>query len=435
MQYHLNLTKANEVELANDEHNHPTENGLLQGSGHDESNHQRAVSMYNKIRLDMNFSASALAFNPDASEHNNGQSQTTVYPVTSHLLQRLMKDTDTALSTDSSLIDAWHRNRDLKSVENKNLSIHSTKIIPEMPWSKQINIDHNVVKNHQRRSVLLSDSSVKWEVYYRASEAYFLTRLDALNMRQLYSNLEHDEKLFNEYYLRNAAGIDNGPCDDTCKRNHLCSIVNLRVRELFKCARYNTTYFRDLLRKTFKHLNVNDYTQYFENDIESHVTETIPTESDAHADVDIHVTLLEVTQINTVEVEVPQGGHELSITDNSNEHSAHVDTTEDTLDESKAAGDVSSNITNPHSGLDQLAMSHINDGGGGEVAVGVGLGMPVVIMIGCVGVFWVILALLFGAVRWRRSYRARARAAGGGVAMFSARPSHDGYTPIYGEEH
>ncbi|KAG7177988.1 Acid sphingomyelinase-like phosphodiesterase 3b-like 2 [Homarus americanus] len=81
----------------------------------------------------------------------------------------------------------------------------------------------------------------EWDVYYRAREAYGLKSLDAVNMAQLYRRLMSDNRLFQEYYLRNSGGYTrflDGPCDRDCKMHFMCSMVNIKSRDLDKCMGY-----------------------------------------------------------------------------------------------------------------------------------------------------------------------------------------------------
>lgn len=81
----------------------------------------------------------------------------------------------------------------------------------------------------------------EWELFYEARKTYGLSSLNILNMAGLYDRLARDDSLFQKYYFINSAGYNNGLCDASCKKNHLCAIAYLKVSAVFHCMESNFT--------------------------------------------------------------------------------------------------------------------------------------------------------------------------------------------------
>lgn len=85
------------------------------------------------------------------------------------------------------------------------------------------------------------DITPKWELFYAARETYGLSSLNILNMAGLYDRLAKDDALFQKYYFLNSAGYNNGLCDNSCKKNHLCAMAFLKNGAVFNCLKSNLT--------------------------------------------------------------------------------------------------------------------------------------------------------------------------------------------------
>lgn len=89
-----------------------------------------------------------------------------------------------------------------------------------------------------------------WKVFYHARASYGLDKLDVTNMAGLYKELSTNDSLFQQYYLRNSAGYNNGVCDIDCKLNHLCAIGHIKIEALNKCMGINDTTSTDTFEST-----------------------------------------------------------------------------------------------------------------------------------------------------------------------------------------
>lgn len=74
-----------------------------------------------------------------------------------------------------------------------------------------------------------------WELYYVASKIYGVTTLDYNNMSEVYEKLKANNSFFQEYYIMNSAGYNHGPCNSWCKKNQLCAIANLHIKDIEQC--------------------------------------------------------------------------------------------------------------------------------------------------------------------------------------------------------
>lgn len=395
-QYHLNLTKANGGDAGISNERQPSDIDVVDTDATTDDDHLETAGP-----SDGSESVSATTL-----------SSKSIFITDNVATERTIETSSEGIADNS---DDWHRNRDLKSLHYEEATGRG--------------------------------SGPQWEVYYRASDAYALSRLDATNMKQLLHNLKHDDKLFNEYYLRNSAGIDNGECNDICRLNQLCSIRYIRVKDLLQCTKYTKTFFRELLSQNFKKINADDYSHFFTD--ESVLATAIPPVSmlpvigsEYTGKNNISTTVLlnneKVTTDEHQEVFIGTSVDNVISSSNTVEEStSHSDINEGNGDVdgvgSEVGDDGSSNITNPHMSHDNLIGNSYSKVDGTDSPTGLGLGMPVVIMIGCIGVVWLVMALLFGAVRWRRMRNNRWK--NSSTALYTTRPSHDGYTPVYGDEH
>lgn len=75
----------------------------------------------------------------------------------------------------------------------------------------------------------------KWELYYHARNAYGLQSLSAVDMVSLFNRLSTDDNLFQQYYLMNSGGHNDSICDPQCRTYHLCSIANIKIKDLEIC--------------------------------------------------------------------------------------------------------------------------------------------------------------------------------------------------------
>lgn len=80
----------------------------------------------------------------------------------------------------------------------------------------------------------------KWELFYQAREAYGLSSLSTITMASLYKQLESNDTLFQKYYLFNSAGYNNGVCDSSCKKNHICAIAYLKIHDVVHCMHFKS---------------------------------------------------------------------------------------------------------------------------------------------------------------------------------------------------
>ena len=77
---------------------------------------------------------------------------------------------------------------------------------------------------------------VYWKPLYSARETYKLENISASSMFQAYVQMvEAEGDSFSHYYKFNTGSNEAGSCDQSCVRNHLCTISNLVLRELSSC--------------------------------------------------------------------------------------------------------------------------------------------------------------------------------------------------------
>lgn len=100
--------------------------------------------------------------------------------------------------------------------------------------------DLNDIPKEENGSTVASKMP-EWSVFYHARASYGLEKLDVTNMAGLYKELSTNDSLFQQYYLRNSAGYNNGVCDIDCKRNHLCAIGHIKIEDLNSCMGFNDT--------------------------------------------------------------------------------------------------------------------------------------------------------------------------------------------------
>lgn len=80
----------------------------------------------------------------------------------------------------------------------------------------------------------------KWELLYQAQKTYGLSSLNTANMASLYTLLESNDTVFQKYYLLNSAGYNNGLCDPSCKKSHLCAIAYLKMPDVVHCMNFKS---------------------------------------------------------------------------------------------------------------------------------------------------------------------------------------------------
>ncbi|KAG0714622.1 Acid sphingomyelinase-like phosphodiesterase 3b [Chionoecetes opilio] len=83
----------------------------------------------------------------------------------------------------------------------------------------------------------------------KARETYGLSSLSPVNMANLHSKLKSNDTLFQTYYLLNSAGYNNGLCDSSCKKSHLCAIAYLKMQDVVNCRFSNSTKSHSLSRE------------------------------------------------------------------------------------------------------------------------------------------------------------------------------------------
>lgn len=96
-------------------------------------------------------------------------------------------------------------------------------------------VKDNAAKDSVDSSRASGEAVPTWELYYEASKIYGVTALDYSNMAEVYEKLKANNSLFQEYYLMNSAGYNHGPCGSWCKKNQLCAIANLHIKDLEQC--------------------------------------------------------------------------------------------------------------------------------------------------------------------------------------------------------
>jgi len=252
---------------------------------------------------------------------------------------------------------------------------------------------------------------LNWEIYYKAREAYNLQRLDAVNMKSLLRRLQIDDKLFSEYYRRNSAGVDNGVCEGSCKKRQLCAIPNLKVKEMFTCMLYNRTYFSDLLSKTFGSHDAEQYSTFFVDTMK--VTDVTPnalnfdTTSTSIFKTTLHNLSTDKFHSTThnYNEEIPENVITYPSTNSDQKNPENSDHTTSSIEVLGQPDDFlqtsDSNSSNPY-----ISISHTP----GEESKGLKFStnaIPVLLMISFAAIIWIVVAVLFFVVRWRRNRRDR----------------------------
>ena len=75
-----------------------------------------------------------------------------------------------------------------------------------------------------------------WEQLYSARQTYQLQDISAESMFEAYKKMVHQEgDIFSQYYKFNTGNNVIGNCDKSCRKNQLCAISNLVLKDLSKC--------------------------------------------------------------------------------------------------------------------------------------------------------------------------------------------------------
>ena len=367
-QFHLNLTQANNLNLT-------------------QANNLN-LTQANNLNLTQANNLNLTQANNGSTSHQELMGVTTASPVPSsaHLATTTPAPSAVPVPKDiSSKSDSsgFMTLRDLKAVKSECDDKGSA------PEGKDC---HHIQMRNLKFALGRSDdpvaSPVQWQVFYKAADAYSLPRLDAFNMNALWKRLESNDSLFAEYYLRNSAGVDNGPCHSTCKARQLCAIHNLRVKDLFSCMRFNRTYFTELLNQTFRNHNPEDYAPYFTDSVSVSPPAVITTTDNPY--------------VPTVAITVPSDSGNHQISDSGNHRFTD-----------------SGNSSNPYvpTNANKNASSYLPH-----------YGVPVLLMVSFAAVLWLAIAALFFVLRWRRMRSDRSPLSG-------LQMDRQGYAPLQTELH
>ena len=80
----------------------------------------------------------------------------------------------------------------------------------------------------------------EFEEYYKASEFFNVKSLSVQDLIKSFDKLFKNESFFQTYYAINSAGYEPHYCDDTCRRNFLCTIIFLETSSLVHCLNDST---------------------------------------------------------------------------------------------------------------------------------------------------------------------------------------------------
>jgi sphingomyelin phosphodiesterase acid-like 3 len=101
--------------------------------------------------------------------------------------------------------------------------------------------NNNATKNvdDEEMQKLIDAISSKFNLIYRATDAYGVHNLTAAEMGYAFNQMSKNSKVFNFYYIHNTNNHvnGNGRCDEVCYRDHMCTIKYQVTEDLNRCRR------------------------------------------------------------------------------------------------------------------------------------------------------------------------------------------------------
>lgn len=80
-----------------------------------------------------------------------------------------------------------------------------------------------------------ANSSVKWELLYRASELYGVSNLSLAALGTIYRKIVNESDVFEHYYEMNTVGVRAASCDHACYATHVCAMRYVTTHAITQC--------------------------------------------------------------------------------------------------------------------------------------------------------------------------------------------------------